>query len=176
MITHEILKKMRKDAGMTQIELARSIGVSQAHIAKIENNKVDPRLSTVNRLLNILSTKTTQLCKHVMTEDIITIKFSDKATDAVKIMNSRDISQLPVVNEGLIIGVITETDVMNHLDDIENKTVSQVMSKPLPQIDFTTPTASIKSLFDIYPAVIITKKGEPIGIITKSDLIRTRTE
>lgn len=176
MITSEILKKMRKDANMTQIDLAKSVGVSQAHIAKIENNKVDPRLSTVNRILKVLSSKTTQLCKHVMTRNIITTSSSDRATKAVKIMNSKDISQLPVVDNGSIIGVITEADVMTHLDDIETKTVLQVMSKPLPQIDFTTPTDSIKSLFDIYPAVIITKKGEPIGIITKSDLIRTRTE
>ena len=176
MITSDILKKMRKEAGLTQIDLANSVGISQAHIAKIENSKVDPRLSTVNKILKVLSSKTTQLCRHVMTQNISTIESSNKATEAVRIMQFEDISQLPVVDGDSVMGVITEADVMTHLDNIENKTVSQVMSKSLPQLDSSTPTDSINSLFDIYPAVIITKKGKPIGIITKSDLIRTRTE
>lgn len=50
-----MIKKMRIEAGLTQNELARMIGVSQAHIAKIENEKVDPRLSTINKILQVLS-------------------------------------------------------------------------------------------------------------------------
>jgi len=49
------LKKMRLEAGLTQSQLAKMVGVSQAHIAKIEGEKVDPRLSTVNKILEILT-------------------------------------------------------------------------------------------------------------------------
>lgn len=54
-ITGAMLKRLREDAGMTQCQLAQLIGVTQAHIAKIENTKVDPRLSTVNRILQVLT-------------------------------------------------------------------------------------------------------------------------
>jgi predicted transcriptional regulator len=176
MITPAILKKMRKDAGMTQLELSAAVNFSQAHIAKIEGGKVDPRLSTVNKILNVLSGRTKTLCGDVMTEKFFTVKPSDKVTDAVLIMQRRDISQLPVVDGCNMVGVMTESDVMSQLDDIENKLVSQVMSKPLPQVEFSTPLDSIKSLFDVYPAIIITRSGKPIGILTKSDLIKARTE
>lgn len=176
MITPTIIKKMRTDAGLTQSELAKLVKVSQAHIAKIENNKVDPRLSTVNKILNVLSTKTKRLCGHIMTEKIFTVNKEDGVKEGIRIMQVRDISQLPVVDDGNIVGVLTEWDIMNHLDDLNEKTVSQTMGEPLPQVAFSTPVESVQSLFEIYPAIIVTKKGKPAGIITKSDLIRTRTE
>ncbi|MCK4313359.1 helix-turn-helix domain-containing protein, partial [Candidatus Bathyarchaeota archaeon] len=49
-ITRTVLKKLRIKAGLTQKRLAELAGVSQAHIAKIEQGKVDPRLSTVNKV------------------------------------------------------------------------------------------------------------------------------
>jgi len=39
------LRTLRETLGLTQKELARRIGVSQSFIAKIENEKIDPRLS-----------------------------------------------------------------------------------------------------------------------------------
>ena len=53
-ITGKYMRQLREEAGLSQTELARLAKVSQAHIAKIEGEKVDPRLSTVNRILFIL--------------------------------------------------------------------------------------------------------------------------
>ena len=41
--------------GVEQRQLAELVGVSQAHIAKIEKESVDPRLSTVNKILKVLT-------------------------------------------------------------------------------------------------------------------------
>lgn len=43
----EELKNIRKNYGHTQLRLANSLGVPQSYIAKLENQKLDPRLSTV---------------------------------------------------------------------------------------------------------------------------------
>ena len=48
MITGKYIKGLRVEAGISQTELARLADISQAHIAKIETEKVNPRLSTVN--------------------------------------------------------------------------------------------------------------------------------
>ena len=44
----------RKDIGITQAELDAICGVNQTHIARIENNKTDPQLSTIFKILRPL--------------------------------------------------------------------------------------------------------------------------
>ena len=44
----------RKNKGMTQEELDAICGVNQTHIARIENNRTDPQLSTVLKILRPL--------------------------------------------------------------------------------------------------------------------------
>ena len=55
MVTGLTIKKLRLEAELTQRELAELAGVSQAHIAKIERRRVDPRLSTINKILQVLA-------------------------------------------------------------------------------------------------------------------------
>ena len=49
----EILEA-RKGRGMTQAELDAICGVNQTHIARIENNKTDPQLSAIFKILRPL--------------------------------------------------------------------------------------------------------------------------
>lgn len=44
----------RKDAGLTQTELEELTGVKQTFIARLENNKMDPQLTTVLKILRPL--------------------------------------------------------------------------------------------------------------------------
>ena len=44
----------RKDAGITQAELGELSGVKQTFIARLENNKTDPQLTTVLKVLRPL--------------------------------------------------------------------------------------------------------------------------
>jgi len=44
----------RKEKGLTQAELDALCGVNQTHIARIENSKADPQLSTIFRILRPL--------------------------------------------------------------------------------------------------------------------------
>ena len=48
------MRLMRKINGLTQGELARRSGVSQACIAKVENGRLNPRLSTMVKILLVL--------------------------------------------------------------------------------------------------------------------------
>ena len=44
----------RKGKGLTQAELDALCGVNQTHIARIENNRADPQLSTILKILRPL--------------------------------------------------------------------------------------------------------------------------
>ena len=52
--TSEVVKKLtlaRQVLGLSQERVAFDTGISQTHLANIENGKKDPRLSTVEKLV-----------------------------------------------------------------------------------------------------------------------------
>ncbi|MHA1581031.1 MAG: CBS domain-containing protein [Candidatus Baldrarchaeia archaeon] len=184
--TPEDIKKLRKKVGLTQTELAKLAGVSQSLIARIEKGTVDPRLSTLRRIIEAIKlvemrAKKAKSAKDVMYSPVITIKSNDKVKKAIELMEKYAISQLPVVNDkGVPVGSITESTVLKKLlsgepEKILKLKVEEIMEESFPTI---TPSTNIKDIQQLilkkYPAVLVMEKGKIIGIITKMDLI-TRT-
>lgn len=50
------LKKLRRDKGITQKQLANMLGVSQQSVNKYENHNVEPDLSTVMKMADYFGT------------------------------------------------------------------------------------------------------------------------
>jgi predicted transcriptional regulator len=147
-------------------------GVSQAHIAKIEGEKVDPRLSTVNKILQILVGGGGKKCGEIMTRGVITTSPKDKIRKTTEVMVKHAISQLPVVVKDRVIGMITEEGIVKNLNpNISEETVERVMEPPLPSVPKDTDISIARSLLETHSGVLVTKKGELVGIITRSDLL-----
>lgn len=167
------MKKMRLEAGLTQSQLAKMVGVSQAHIAKIEGEKVDPRLSTVNKILEILTDRKRKRCSEIMTRDVIVTNPKEKIKKVSEIMVKHAISQLPVVENGQIVGMITEEGIVKHLSsDISEEIVENIMEPPLPSVPEDTDLVTIRSILETHSGVLVTRKGKLVGIITRSDLLK----
>jgi len=172
-IKGSILKKMRIEAGLTQSQLAKLVGVSQAHIAKIESEKVDPRLSTVNKILEVLTSKKHKTCKEIMTKDVIVTSPKEKIKKVNKIMIKHAISQLPVIENGRVIGMVTEEGIVKNLSpNISEKNVENIMEPPLPTVSEDTDLITVRSILRTHPGVLVTRKGKLVGIITRSDLLK----
>lgn len=62
--------------------------------------------------------------KDVMTKNVITISPEDDFVDVNKKMKSRHIRHLPVVDEGKLVGVMTETDVMKESFNVNKWNIS----------------------------------------------------
>ena len=174
MITPKMLSEMRQSSGITQREMAAAIKISQAHISKIENGKVDPRLSTVNKIISILSKKSQRTCKDIMTRQVKTITFSDPVKKAINIMHEFGISQLPVIQDGQPVGMVSEADIVSHLDDINKETVGEIMGELPPVVSPSTSIDMVRQILKGAPAVLVFDKGKLSGVVTHSDLMRLK--
>lgn len=173
------VKRLRKNVGMTQKELAKKSGVSQSLIARIESGSVDPRLSTLNRIFNALTGfHTSRTAAHVMHEPVISVEVSDTVKHAVELMEKHGISQMPVLDNGKVIGSIQEATLIRTIlnssepNNVFESSLQGVMEESFPMV---SPTASVDEVLALLarekPAVLVLDKGRICGIITKIDVI-----
>ncbi|MCS7120465.1 MAG: CBS domain-containing protein [Nitrososphaerota archaeon] len=173
LLTGSTLKKLRMEAGLTQGELAKMVGVSQAHIAKIEGGKVDPRLSTVNKIIQILVAKQGRKCSDIMTNGVIVTGPKEKISKVCETMIKHGISQLPVIEDGRVVGMITEESIVRNLNPhIADEPVEKIMEPPLPCVSEDDDISTVRGLLVKCPGVLVTRKGKLTGIITRSDLLK----
>lgn len=174
LITGSLLRKMRLEAKLTQKRLAELVGISQAHIAKIESGKVDPRLSTVNKILEVLAKNREKKCRDIMTKGVIFAKPSDSILKVSEIMVRHAISQLPVLNGSKVVGTITEEDIIRKLgSNIAEERVESIMGPPLPVVSEDTSVSVIRPMLERRPGVLVARGRKIVGIITRSDLLKT---
>jgi len=168
------MRELRVKAGLTQKALAALVGVSQAHIAKIEQGKVDPRLSTVNRILSVLRPAQERKCRDVMTKGVIFAKYNEAILEASEIMVRNAVSQLPVLDGSRVVGTITEQDIVRNLrSSLASEKVSKVMNRPMPNVQEDASIETVRAMLEKSLGVLIKKGKETVGIITRSDLLKT---
>jgi len=92
------LKRLRRDRGWTQLQLAEACGLKSSHIPKLEKDKADPKLSTIYSLLKGLGCSSESLLGD----------YDQIGTDGVLKSTIERASQLPEVYKMII------TDVVDH--------------------------------------------------------------
>ncbi len=174
LITGHYIKHLREEHGYSQQELARLARVSQAHIAKIESEKVDPRLSTVNRILDVLGRgRKKPTCRSIMSRNIISASPMESLVKLIASMKKLGISQVPVFNEGRNTGSIRETTIIHNAHrNIKNMQVQDIIDEPFPVVNASDSTEVLPGLLEYHAAVLVSDRGEIAGIITKSDLLK----
>ncbi|MHC4537869.1 MAG: CBS domain-containing protein [Planctomycetota bacterium] len=182
LITPEELRKLRKSIGLTQKALAEKAGVSQSLIARIERKTVDPRLSTLKRILSALTlAKADRTVKDIMHLPVIVIHSADTVRKAIEIMKKNNISQIPVLEKGRIAGSIQESTLMNKIyrsrnpETVLNTHVYNIMDPVDSAFVFANLTtrldAVLNTLSSGIPAILVLEKGKLLGIVTKIDAL-----
>ena len=173
-LTTEDLKQLRLRRGLTQAELASKIGVSQSYIARLERGSLDPKLSVVKHIVDILTGETGRVCSEIMTSNPTTVDARDTVSTAVSLMQENSYSQLPVMRGTQLLGLITEWNVIQNLQhDLLEISVEAVMSPSgALMVDENTSVDVIIPLFENYQAVLVQNQGRLQGIITRSDLLK----
>ncbi|MBS3129714.1 CBS domain-containing protein [Candidatus Woesearchaeota archaeon] len=174
------VKDLRKKFGLTQTQLAKQAGVSQSLIAKIEAGKIDPTYSNAKKLFDTLlriNNEHELKAKDIMNQKIIFINSRERLKDVIKKMKKHEISQLPVIDEQRVVGLITESSIIEHLvgDELPNPTeqpVEKIMDQSPPIITPNTSLSIVSTLLKHFPLLLVADKGIHKGLITKADLIR----
>lgn len=110
-------------------------------------------------------------------QQFLTVESSDTVQKAFKMMKEHDISQMPVMEAGTMVGSITETAVLSYL--LENpmshaeQQLSTVMGAPFPMVAEDLPFSKLSQYVDrTIPAVMAKDKAGNLHILTQYDIIR----
>ncbi|MBS3149319.1 helix-turn-helix domain-containing protein [Candidatus Woesearchaeota archaeon] len=129
------LKKIRNQLNMTQQQFALKAGISQSMVAKIEAGKLDPTYSYVKKIelaLNTLSKKDELKAIDILTKKIISVTKDTTIEEAVKLLINNKISQLPVIENGNLLGLVTESSIISSGPNITTKKVKDIMIESPP--------------------------------------------
>lgn len=166
-----LVKSLRKQLGLTQHQFAKQAGVSQSMIAKIESKRLDPSYSIVKKLeeaVNRLSASNELTAKEIMTKKVLSVSPSSSVKSVIDILQKNQVSQLPVIEEGKVVGLISEGSLLEK----EGKTAREVMTLAPPLVPESTRKSVLVALLRQYPLILITKGSDIVGVVTKSDLLR----
>lgn len=175
-MTYELeeVKKIRKKLGMTQVELATRAGVSQSLIAKIESGRIDPTYTKAKKIFQSLAEleqKEEIKAWQLMTSRTISIGSTASVKEAIGKMKKHEISQLPVIDNNKLIGLVSESTILDALLNSKGKVVRDVMQEAPPIVSKTTSIQVVSNLLKHYPIVAVSEEGKLAGLITKSDLL-----
>ncbi|MFL6212656.1 MAG: pyridoxal-phosphate dependent enzyme [Blastocatellia bacterium] len=115
-----------------------------------------------------------QLKEDDSTPHLVSVSPNHLVSDAIQLMNSYGLSQLPVLDEGKSVGSLREGKLMAKLLDnreLLQSRVGEVMEKGFPVIaDDMGMESAVKSLRNS-PAILVEEYGRIVGIITRHDVL-----
>ena len=170
--TPQDLRERRIELDLTQSALADRAGVSQPLIARIEGGDVDPRLSTLRRIVTALEETEGDIerAEDLMNERVVSVAPDDAIQDAVRKMDEEAYSQLPVLQNGIPVGSISQGDLVQVDEDARDEPVVEHMGESFPTVSRDSTLDEISNLLEHYKAVMVTDAGETVGIITEADI------
>lgn len=114
------------------------------------------------------------LLTHTKDGPLYSAEIGETVQSVIKAMKEHGISQLPVVDEAEIVGLINETDVLEHLLEEGNRSdpIDELVETQFTLVEPDNHVSMIGSFFQQDKVVIVVDEDEaPIGIITKIDFI-----
>ncbi|HXV44543.1 MAG TPA: cystathionine beta-synthase [Anaerolineae bacterium] len=105
-----------------------------------------------------------------------TVRPTDRQYDVISLMKQHNISQAPVVDNGRLLGIVTEVELLNHMltaghTHDPDETIEAIIR---PQVTTVTPDTSLEALMSVFAThqvALVVEDEQPVGIITKIDLL-----
>lgn len=174
-----LIQEKRRELGIDQATLAQKADLAAAQLERMENVETHANYATVRQLwdqLQRMEREEEATAADAMHDSIDWIDASQHASQAQKIMYDNDYLQMPVKEETddrvyRNVGSLTEAD-LSRTEDLD-RPVGEIMGEPFREVDASTPLPQVEKLLsDGYNALLVTRDGRYVGIITKSDLVK----
>lgn len=115
--------------------------------------------------------------RDLLQSKVVGVEEDDSVSRAAAIMKESGFSQLPVFSGRHIVGSIAEKVIMDRIvsgispRELSSVPVSKVMAEAFPQIDEKAPLSLISTLLQYHSAVVVMRRRQVAGIITKADML-----
>ena len=174
----EDIKKRRNALNIKQDKLAEEADVTRAMISKIENGHHSISYRKAAKIFDFLETRESDDMKEgktagkICVTKLVTINSYNTIKTAKKRMKPRGLSQLPVIDNGVCVGLITIDSILNNMDA---KKVENAMTEIIPTIisEDIVITRQIRALIHDSSCVLVSERNSTSikGIITDWDLL-----
>lgn len=116
------------------------------------------------------------LTSHHTRRSLITVKKNEKIAAVIQKMKENGISQLPVFENGSVLGLVHEVDLLNLMlsgAGNANSAIEAIIQTDYPQVAEDATLDEVSEMFteSSCEAVMVTKENKAVNIITKIDLI-----
>jgi predicted transcriptional regulator len=177
------IKKIRRALDISQAELSAASGVSQSTIAKIENGKISAGYRTIVSLFEALEkfSKTNgsdRTAAEVSSPSPVSVDAESDVGAASDLMRKTGFSQLPVLRGGTPVGSISERRILElmesgiSINELRGTPIYRIMAESFPVVSENTPLSSVSQLMTDSSAVLVSRQGEVVGMITRADLLK----
>ena len=127
----------------------------------------------VIRVEEVLSAKSGE------TPSLVTVNAHDKVRQAVETLQEHGISQAPVVREesnevSQFVGSIRDRELLERVfrdPDALQSDVAEAMGPPIPMVEWDEPVEMAFAELERTSALVVTKSGQALGVLTRSDLL-----
>jgi cystathionine beta-synthase len=107
-------------------------------------------------------------------QEIITIDCEKSVLEAINTIKSLNISQIPVTQAGMVIGKITESDILTALlenPSLKSQPIKNITTSPFPFVDLATSIDRISAMINKDNIAVLVEDNGHIEIITQYDII-----
>ena len=108
-------------------------------------------------------------------KDLICMDGARIVHEAISVMREEGISQIPVTDQGALVGLLTEADVLDYLTSGSGDAsvqLADVMRRSVPTVEAQTALAALDEMIDIAGSVVVIDGDRhPVQILTKIDLV-----
>ncbi len=114
------------------------------------------------------------IARPTASRDAVTVGHTESLANAYKRMMLYDISQLPVMDDDRIVGIIDESDILLHVYSDEGRfgePVTEAMVTHLESVDYRAPLDDLLPIFDQDRVAIVMDDEQFLGLITRVDLL-----
>jgi len=107
--------------------------------------------------------------------EVISLDVNDKLGRATELFKSNGISQMPVLDQGKLAGILTESDLLHHLVSgrvTKDTIAAEIMERKVSTVGLNASSSELPRIFERGEVALVVDDNRAVtGIVTKMDLI-----